>query len=79
MGLRLPPAEPAAVAVPEQRAAPGGAGVPRPAAPPRHPRPLAQPGRVRLRARAEPHVNVPDRAAREGRLHRLQARLHLYT
>ena len=79
MGLRLPPAEPAPVAVPEQRAAPGGAGVPRPSAPARHPGSLAQPGRVRLRAGAEPDINVPDGPAREGRLHRLQARFHLYT
>ena len=73
MVLRLSPSEPAPMALPEQRAASGGAGLPRAQAPARHPGPLAQPGGVRLRPRAEPDVHVPDCPAGEGRFHRLQA------
>ena len=73
MVLRLSPSEPALVALPEQCASPGGTGLPRAQAPARHPGPLAQPGGVRLRPRAEPDVNVPDGSAGEGRFHRLQA------
>ena len=72
MVLRLSPPEPAPVALPEQRAAPGRAGLPRAEAPARHPGSLAQPRGVRLRPRAEPHLHVPDCAAREGRFNRVQ-------
>ena len=72
MVLRLSPSKPAIVALPEQRAAPCGARLPRAPALARHPGPLAQPGGVRLRPRAEPDVHVPDGAAREGRVNRMQ-------
>ena len=60
------------MALPEQRASPGGARLPRAQALARHPGPLAQSGGVRLRPRAEPDVHVPDGAAREGRVNRMQ-------
>ena len=60
------------MALPEQRASPGGARLPRAQALARHPGPLAQPRGVRVRPRAEPDLHVPDSPAREGRFNRLQ-------